>query len=100
MLIVSGIIEMDPSGHDRAVELFGPLVAATLEEPGCITYGFWADPSRPGRFRVYEEWESEDAITEHFGTPHMAAFMAGMAELPITSTDVHRHEVTNSTKLM
>jgi quinol monooxygenase YgiN len=100
MLIVSGIITMDPSGHDRAVALVGPLVEATLAEPGCITYGFWADPNAPGVFRVYEEWESDEAIAEHFGTPHMGAFMAGMADLPITGTDIHKHEVANSSKLM
>jgi quinol monooxygenase YgiN len=100
MLIVSGIITMDPEGHDRAVALVEPLVEATLAESGCITYGFWADPNQPGVFRVYEEWESTDAIAEHFGTPHMAAFMGGMAELPITGTDIHQHVVTESSKLM
>lgn len=100
MLIVSGIITMDPEGHDRAVALVGPLVEATLAEPGNITYGFWSDPDEPGRFRVYEEWESDEAIDEHMGTPHMAAFLGGMAELPITGTEIHKHTVSESSKLM
>ena len=34
MLIVSGIISMEPEGHDAAVALIGPLVEATLAEDG------------------------------------------------------------------
>jgi quinol monooxygenase YgiN len=100
MLIVSGIISLDPAGHDDALALVGPLVEATLAEDGCITYGFWADPAQPGRFRVYEEWESDEAIAAHFATPHMAAFLEGMASLPITGTEIHRHVVAESSKLM
>lgn len=100
MLIVSGIISMDPSGHDRAVELFAPLVQATLAEDGNITYGFWADPANPGTFRVYEEWASTEAMGEHMASAHMAEFLTGMGTLPITGVDIHQHEVTDSTKLM
>lgn len=100
MLIVSGIITMDPSGHDQAVELVGPLVEATLAEEGCITYGFWADPNQPGVFRVYEEWADEDALNTHMGTPHMAEFIVGMGSLPITGTEINKHEVAGSSKLM
>lgn len=100
MLIVSGIISMEPEGHDAAVALIGPLVEATLAEDGNITYGFWTDPSQPGVFRVYEEWASLDALGAHMATPHMADFLTGMGSLPITGTEITQHEVAGSTKLM
>ena len=100
MLIVSGIITLDPSGHDQAVALFGPLVEATLAEPGNVTYGFWADPVTPGVFRVYEEWADEDAMNAHMASPHMATFLVGMAELPVTGTAIDKHVVAESSKLM
>jgi quinol monooxygenase YgiN len=100
MLIVSGIISMEPEGHDKAVELFGPLVEATLAEEGNITYGFWADPTKKGVFRVYEEWADDEALATHMATEHMATFMAGMAELPITGTELTQHRVEASTRLM
>lgn len=100
MLIVSGTISLDPANHDAALAAVGPLVQATLAEEGNITYGFWVHPAELGEFRVYEEWADQAALDAHFATPHMAEFMGAMANLGITSTDVIRHEVTDSTKLM
>jgi quinol monooxygenase YgiN len=100
MLIVSGIIDIDPANHDAANELFAPLVAATLAEDGCITYGFWANPANPGQFRVYEEWESTDAMGLHMGSDHMATFLVGMGGLGVTGTSITQHTVSESTRLM
>ncbi len=100
MLIVSGIITMEPEGVDQAVALVGPLVEATLAEEGNVTYGFWADVTQPGVFRVYEEWADEDALNTHMVSQHMADFITGMATLPITGTDLSKHVVSESSKLM
>ncbi len=101
MLIVSGIIEFDPDDHDAAAELFRPLVADTLAESGNITYGFWADLDQRGRFRVYEEWESVEAMGEHMATPHMAAFLTGIGSLRVTGgTGIFQHTATDAVQLM
>lgn len=100
MIIVSGTISFDPSKADRFHELAAPLVSATLAEPGCITYGFWADPADPGTVRAYEEWESGEAIAEHMGTDHMAAFLGAMGEVGVTGAQLMQHEVAETTQLM
>lgn len=100
MLIVSGIISVEPSDHDAMVGLIVPLVEATLAEEGNITYGFWASPTEPGVFRVYEEWASTDAMGEHMTSEHMATFLGGMGALAITGTEIHQHTVQESSRLM
>jgi quinol monooxygenase YgiN len=100
MLIVSGTLTFDPAKAERFHEVAATLVEATLAEPGCITYGFWSDPANPGRVRAYEEWESAEALGEHMGTPHMAAFMGAMGEVGVTGSELTQHEVAESTKLM
>lgn len=100
MLIVSGTITLDPANHEAALAAVGPLVRATLAEEGNITYGFWVHPDQLGEFHVYEEWADQAALDAHMATPHMAEFMGAMANFGITGTDVVRHEVTDSTKLM
>ncbi len=100
MLIVSGIITVDPADHDRALAAVQPLVEATLAEEGNITYGFWAHPTEPGVYRVYEEWADEDALNAHMVSPHFIEFLGAMGTLSILSTDLHRHEVANSLKVM
>jgi quinol monooxygenase YgiN len=100
MLIVSGTLTFDPAKADRFHELAADLVEATLAEPGCRAYGFWADPANPGRVRAYEEWESPEALSEHFGTPHMATFMGAMGEVGVDSTELYQHTVSETTRLM
>lgn len=100
MIVVSGIIELDPANRDAVVTLTDTLAAATLEEPGCLSYGFWVDPNNDGRFRVFEEWQDQDAIDTHFATSHMAAFMEGLGSLGVTGTSINRYVVSESSKLM
>jgi quinol monooxygenase YgiN len=80
MIVVSGVMTFSPSIHDRVVERARTLTAETLKEPRCRTYGFWADPDVPGRFRVFEEWDSQEALTEHFAAPHFSAFGQNLNE--------------------
>jgi quinol monooxygenase YgiN len=91
MIIVSGIMTVSASSHDRFVELAGQVARQSLEEAGCRVYGVWADPEERGRFRIFEEWESQEALTAHFATPHFAAFGAGLGEVELLGMDVHRY---------
>ena len=91
MIIVSGIMTVGPSSHDRLVELARTVATESLKEPGCRAYGLWADPDVPGRFRIFEEWDSQEALTEHFGTPHFAAFGSSLGDLELQGMEVHRY---------
>lgn len=81
MLIVTGIIEIPDGAFEAARPAIARMVEATLAEPGCITYGFWRDPDRDNRLRVYEEWEGQAALDAHFASAHMAEFRAALAEI-------------------
>lgn len=100
MIVVSGTIDLDPANRDAAVALTDTLVAATLQEEGCISYGFWLDPHHDGRFRVFEEWKDQAALDAHFAEPHMAVFMEGLGSLGVTGTAINRYVVSESSKLM
>jgi len=91
VIIVSGILTVDPSCHDRLVEYAREVATESLKEPGCRAYGLWADPDRPGRFRIFEEWDSQEALTEHFATPHFAAFGSALGEVELIGMDFHRY---------
>jgi quinol monooxygenase YgiN len=91
MIIVSGIMTVSPSSHDRMVELARTVLTESLKEPGCRAYGLWADPDVRGRFRIFEEWDSQEALNEHFATPHFAAFASSLGELELAGMDIHRY---------
>lgn len=88
MLIVTGLITVPDGAFEAARPAIRRMVAATLTEPGCITYGFWQDPEQPDRLRVYEEWQDRAALEAHFATPHMAEFRAALAEIGPVDRDI------------
>lgn len=100
MIVVSGVLKLDPANHDSFAELGGTIAAASLAEDGCLAYGWWADAKTPGVFRVFEEWADQAAIDTHFATPHMAEFMGAMGGVGIIEADIHKYEVSDKSKLM
>ena len=67
--------------------------ATTSTEPGNISYTFTTELANPGTLRIVEQWQSMDALKEHFATPHMASFQTAMAGFPPKSMDVKIYEV-------
>lgn len=95
MLVVAGHIRLDPDKREAAIAAAVEVMKATREEEGCISYTFSADLSDPGRFLLFEEWKSQDALTAHFATPHMATFQAAMGGFGIQEMNVQKYEVSS-----
>ena len=99
MLVVTGIIEVAPEGVAKAVEAAKAMVAETRKEAGCYTYEFSQVLGTESRFRVYEEWENDDALAAHFKTTHMATFQAALGEVGVISRDVVKMKASEKTSL-
>ncbi|GGN58664.1 hypothetical protein GCM10011349_38380 [Novosphingobium indicum] len=41
-------------------------IASSRAEKGCVAYNWSIDPLEPGKIQVYEEWESEEDLLNHF----------------------------------
>jgi quinol monooxygenase YgiN len=93
MLVIAGEIEIDPAHHDAAVAAAKRVQEATRKEAGCHAYVFSADLAEPGRFRLFEEWASPEALAAHFGQPHMAEFQKAIASVGVRRMDVARYEI-------
>ncbi|MFB7668279.1 putative quinol monooxygenase [Kitasatospora sp. NPDC056138] len=59
-----------PGQADRLRTLLEGMIEPSLEEPGCRSYQPLVDPNRPERMVIIEEWQDEEALQEHFATPH------------------------------
>ena len=90
MIIVSGTVAIKAGQRDAALRAARTMIAATEKEAGCIRYRFWADIDDPQTFFIYEEWESEEALTTHFQSEHMAAFQAELPALIAGAPDIRR----------
>ena len=100
MLIVSGTVKVRPETRAEAAEAARKMVRATRSEPGCKSYGFYSHLDDPNAFLIFEVWESETALEQHFQSPHMAEFNAAIPRFLAAPPAIHRYEVSGVTKLM
>jgi quinol monooxygenase YgiN len=94
MIVVSGVFEVEAADREAAVAAAVRMATETRKEAGCQSYAFYADFEDGNRMRVFEEWESGEALERHFKTPHMAEFRAALGKIKIKRGGVFRYEVT------
>jgi quinol monooxygenase YgiN len=99
-IIVTGQIDLDPAKRDEFIASAATCMAATRAEDGNEGYAFSADLEDPGRFYVAEHWATQDAITTHMGTAHLAAFMGSMGGFGVTFVTLTQWDGATPTKLM
>lgn len=99
MIIIAGTIGVNVIDWDEAKREMQQMMAQTWQEPGCISYRFYTDPTDDKRAFVFEEWESVEALQAHFQTPHMAAFNRYLAKVATGESSIKRYEVASSTPL-
>jgi quinol monooxygenase YgiN len=93
MLVIAGVVKIDPAQRDEAVAAAVAMMRETRREPGCLAYAFSADLEEEGSFRLFEEWESQDALDAHFASPHMAAFQGAVAKLGVREMTVRKYAI-------
>lgn len=100
MIVVTGTITLDPAKATDAKAAMLTMMEASNAEAGCQSYRFVADLAEPGTFHVVEQWDDADAIDAHNASPHMAALLSSMGELGVTGTEIWRHDVSATSRLM
>ena len=78
MIVVVGRVQTDPARRETVLEIGQANARASRGDPGCISYRFYEDTERANEFVFIEEWESEEALQQHFATPHIAEFMRAL----------------------
>ncbi len=78
MIIVHGTIPVRPECREEALALARRMTEATQAEPGCISYDFYVGLSDPNTLMLFQEWESMEALMEHFQTEHMDEFLQAL----------------------
>ena len=90
MIVVTGIAEISPEDVSRIKSAAKTMASASRSEDGCRNYAFYEDIEQDGRFRIYEEWETAEALREHFTTQHMQEFNQILAETKVLKLEVNQ----------
>jgi quinol monooxygenase YgiN len=94
MIIVTVEVEFEDNQIHEKRSAIQAMDEATAKEPGCLAYKSSFDATNPNILRIYEMWESMDALKPHFATPHMAEFQAALSSLKAKGMDAKVYEVS------
>lgn len=99
MLIVLADARFDPAQTSEIIAIARPMIEASRAEAGCAGYDYAFDMLEPGLMRVQEWWRDEQALRDHFATPHMAAFLKALRTLKPASVTIKCHELGPERKM-
>lgn len=93
MIVVTGVFRFAPGGLEPLREIAANTVRETRGEEGCLAYSFAQDLAEPDLVRVYEEWESRDALAAHGKTAHIAAWRQALGGGALVSRELKLVEI-------
>ena len=99
MLIVAAEAVVEEGAVDGVQDALRTMEDETRKEPGCLTYAFSIDVNAATTLRIFERWESIEALQAHFKTPHMAAFGQAIGKIKPKSLDIKVYEVAREVPL-
>ncbi|MBW1911643.1 MAG: antibiotic biosynthesis monooxygenase [Deltaproteobacteria bacterium] len=93
ILVIAGVIDIDPTHRDAALRGAETLISDTLKQPGCMQYAWTADVLTPGRIYVFEEWKSQEDFAAHLSGPYYRAMLSYMQQFRITNAVTKKYRV-------
>ena len=78
MIVVHAKIPVRPDKRDDFLGAVGPLVEATRQEEGNISYECFESVETPNLFAMVEEWQSQEALDAHMRAEHFTQVAAGL----------------------
>jgi quinol monooxygenase YgiN len=97
VIVIAGRMKIDPTKLDHALGVIKPVVEQTANESGNVAYRYYADLDDPTTLFIFEEWQSEAALENHFTMPYMLDFLDKIPTLGIIDASVHRYSVNDKT---
>lgn len=99
MIVVIGRVRTAPDKREELLRVGQTVAAASRREAGCLSYRLYEDTEIENEFVFVEEWASDEALQEHFTTPHIREFMQAVTATLIAPPDVKFHTVASSIDL-
>ena len=94
MIVVVGRVVTDADKRADLMRVGQAVAAASRLEPGCTSYRLYQDTQNENEFVFVEEWESDEALQQHFASSHVGEFLqairathGGTAALDIIDPD-------------
>jgi quinol monooxygenase YgiN len=90
MIIVAGSFGVRDDAREDAQAALLEMQATSRAEGGCHAYAFSWDMEDPNLVRLYEEWETDEALQAHAASDHMASFLRATGAMMDGAADFRR----------
>ena len=80
MIVTCVYVHVKPDTIDRFINATIRNHRETVKEPGNIRFDFIRQADDPGKFMIYEVFESEQAVSDHKTTQHYLQWRDEVAE--------------------
>ena len=88
MIIVAGKIVLAEGRFEAARPHMERMIHETRREAGCRIYTFARDVLEPDAIRVFEIWDSREALAAHASSAHMKDWRAALKDIGVASRDI------------
>lgn len=96
MIVIVGHARVEADRLGEALVAAREMAALSRRENGCVDYRFAIDIEDSSVFRIFERWESQEALDAHFTTPHFADFSALIVDVVDDDAEFVRYEVADA----
>ncbi len=100
MIIVIAHAVARPDQLEALSGLLTDTATASRADPGCISYGYFADLAEPNTFVAVERWESREHLADHLRTPHVAELASALQQALVAPPTATVYEVASEGPLL
>ena len=93
LIIIAGVIRLDPSRIEEALKAAWPHVQGGQSQSGCLDYDWSFHPQEPGCIHVFERWKNEEALEAHLTGPHYKNMLATLGRFGVTAAEVSKYRI-------
>lgn len=92
-IVISAQIDLPADKREEALTTAQKWIDGALSQDGCIHYDWGADLNNPKRVNVFEEWESEAALANHFANAQYAGMLGHLSGFGIENAVSRKYRV-------
>ncbi|QQZ09936.1 putative quinol monooxygenase [Heyndrickxia vini] len=92
MIIVHATFQINPDKENLFLEEIQPLIAASREENGNISYSLQKDVENEHVFLMIEIWQDMQAVASHNSSDHFTKFVAKAKDFLTAPLEIKAYE--------
>ena len=81
MIRLNVFVQVDEANRASVVETAKQLVAASLQDAGCVAYDLFESATRPDVLMICETWTDEAALAVHSASAHFTTLVPQIEKL-------------------